>query len=661
MMAVNVYADEDVTVTGGSNVNLSKNGYAYGLDPITVSSGSTVYILASVPEDKVFNGWSLTGATGSVPENTNPSSFVVGNNDVTVDVVLRDANLYTVTPGNNVSISSDGQNYSGTALQIYEGQPVYIKADVPSGSQFYKWKLNGPSAEGPDNTAESIFKVVGNVTVNAVFKNEGDFEVSYYSRNVYYNEDGTVNHVDKKLELGNEVPSKIELSSLETTISPLAKEEGYSFEKAKVYYYDTTKTDEHGDVLPDIAEGPHQRHLMMMFGSPGYYFADLVTDRDVSVLVEFGYEKQLEPGYYKIEFGGDAADQCEATYEGATVYKATVDQEITISAPATLTDGSVFAYWRGIGMEGHDPNVTDLTSNETTAKIGANKTRFVAVYKPASSKTVTLVSEDLFDGVVYGTPNVRMKIGGVEPVGEGVPDRRVDNGITYRLSKFQFTDKDGNVLKEYDVSGLPITATVDGYYNRYGDETIVPNDSDEIHYRKCYERRTGVGKSTDEILNSVTTSSSSVVDLPENTKIVANAESINLDSNETALVNEEIKNNQQAGKTASVTKTYDLTLYAGFNKEGKDQSIQITVLSDPVPFTIYLTDEEAAELEKADSLKVVKIHDGESEMIDATYINKKLTLSSAEYSTYAIVSYKTPESGGGSSNSVYRLPKTGVE
>lgn len=580
--------------------------------------------------------------------------------------IFADPTTYTVTPGTNVSISSDGTNYVETPLEINSGEQVHIKANVPEGSSFYKWKLNGPSAEGPANTADakSSFIVVGNVTVNAVFKNKGEFEISYYTRNVYYKENGTVDHITYKDSETNEVPVKTELSSSETTISSLTKEDGYSFYDATVYYYDTTKTDKHGDVLPTIVEGQHQRHVIMGPGFLGYYFADLETTKDVGVLVEFCYEPQLDPGYYKIEFGGDAADQCRATYEGETVYSATVDQTITINAPASLLDGRVFAYWTAIGMEGQNPNVVDLTSNETTVKIGANKTRFVAVYKPESSKTVTLVSEDLFDGTVYGTPHVRKKVGGVDPVGEAVPDTYIRDGITYKLSKIQFTDKDGKVLNEYDVSSLQRTASVPGFYNRYADETIVPNDSDEIHYRKCYERRTGVGKSTGDILNSVKTSASSVADLPDNTKIVANAEDIKLDAGETALIDEEIKNNQQSGKAASVTKAYDLSLYAGFTKNGKDQSIQITELSEPVPFTIYLTDEEAAELEKADSLKVVKIHDGEAEMIDATYSDKKFSLSSSEYSTYAIVSYTTPESGGGSSdssNNRIRLPKTGIE
>jgi hypothetical protein len=133
--------------------------------PTPPQAGDSVEITATVPDDKLFVKWEIAPTEGLVFEEgssatSNPATFTMPDNDVTVEVVF--INLYTVT-------------VDGVELGEYyeEGDSVTITATVPSGKRFVKWNITSTAelvfTDGSATSATAVFTMPDNdVTVTAV-------------------------------------------------------------------------------------------------------------------------------------------------------------------------------------------------------------------------------------------------------------------------------------------------------------------------------------------------------------------------------------------------------------------------------------------------------------------------------------------------------------
>jgi len=107
---------------------------------------------------------------------------------------------------------------------------------------------------------------------------------------------------------------------------------------------------------------------------------------------------------------------------------------------------------------------------------------------------------------------------------------------------------------------------------------------------------------------------------------------------ETAIKN--IADAQAAqGKEANIGTVLDLSLVATYNND--TQSAYISELTNPISLSVYLTDEELAQIVDPQDIKVARIHNGTTTLLDATLNGNVLTTASDSFSTYAVVSYGT--------------------
>lgn len=224
------------------------------------------------------------------------------------------------------------------------------------------------------------------------------------------------------------------------------------------------------------------------------------------------------------------------------------------------------------------------------------------------------------------------------------------------------TPKDGyrigeNTLKNVKINGVSLddknSEYVEGFEGGtvlivYGMEAkilpILPNDStdaNDIAAANALEDVLVNGSSdenSDELINNIEEARANG-DVIKISLVADVIEEDNLDSEEKALIDNELKNNSKL-KDANIMAFADLKLVVNIN--GVDQTETIHKLNSPMTVRLYakdaIKDLPSPEEGKMIEFKILRIHNGEVSIIDAYYDTETgfLTFETDSFSTYAI-------------------------
>jgi len=174
----------------------------------TLTSGSTGYegrhivIHPTLTAGKVVDKWIIAGTDYSVKnvsdeDNSNrrsngldlgikDSHITVSNklgSSVSIDLVTRDAESYTVTFGDNILCASDcnGSNQISKNSIVQEGDTLYFCANIPTGKVIDKWIINGNEQINNRNTLFTIYELSSDYVSN----NTISVEVSFRDAQTY--------------------------------------------------------------------------------------------------------------------------------------------------------------------------------------------------------------------------------------------------------------------------------------------------------------------------------------------------------------------------------------------------------------------------------------------------------------------------------------------
>ena len=160
----------NVTSDKGSNTSLLKT-----------SPGGQIVVTAYPAPNYIFDGWSISGAA-LASMATNPSSFVMPENDVTVTPVF--SRIFTPTV-NGVPLVASGASVTGgkvigSAVSAREGETIALFAVPDGGQRFTKWGITEGSGILSSTTANPTTLTVGSKVpvVTVTFSESAGFTAS---------------------------------------------------------------------------------------------------------------------------------------------------------------------------------------------------------------------------------------------------------------------------------------------------------------------------------------------------------------------------------------------------------------------------------------------------------------------------------------------------
>lgn len=585
--------------------------------------------------------------------------------DTTVNVKIKNKGW--------ISTSSTG-NWT-KELSVTQNTTIYLKAESYDDEKliFNKWVIDNPNVDisGPDSNGIYSFEASGDCEIEQKGKYSYETDVKYYVRNVYVSENWNWNNTESFEHYTNIVVAedttshqsvyiKSPKSNLEFPGQESFNTNDYEMdgELIRVNKYDNGNIGEVVEMVmhqdntgKDPQNYTFENHPMGGGEDTFYYFSG---SRE-NVLVTFVYTKKLPEGYHKVVMNGD---KCTAKVNGSVVNRVKENEKLEISAPETIeVDGEkqVFSYWYCY-LENRGPYYGFDVTNSTTTVTGINnKATFTPVYKTEGHTTAEYKSGVYFDGNLENSAyrTIGYVTGGVNGAGIGVQDRYLrtldGNNTSYKLQKFELVGVDNNgkevVLKTYTKEGMPVVGEVQGYYKRYQDSTIIPDGYKTIIHKTYYVSSAATNKTSSQILSNpglVIEGKEGTTDLE---KIIPTADISAPSEKEFENIlnaNSELASNE----FAKVTDYYDLSLVATTANE--KESYKISETGEAVDFTIYLSDDQVKELEGKEKINIVRVHGDETSIIPATLTGKKLTFSTDQFSTYAIVTYEKVDIGDGS-------------
>ena len=560
-------------------------------------------------------------------------------------------------------------------LNVAQGTTIYLKADTyDDGREFYKWKIDNPNVvlSGPDvNGIYSFSMPASPVQIEQASKYSYETGVKYYVRNVYVSENWNWNNAESFEHYTSIVLAKDTTSHQSVYIkSPKSNlvfpgQESFNTndyemdgELIRVNKYGNGDIGEVVEMVmhqdntgKDPQNYTFENHPMGGGEDTFYYFSGSHDD----VLVTYVYTKKLPEGYHKVVMSGEG---CTAKVNGTIVDKVLENEILEISAPETIiVDGEkqVFSYWYCY-LENSGPYYGFDVTNSTTTVTGIhNKATFTPVYKTEGHTTAEYKSGVYFDGNLENSAyrTIGYVTGGVNGAGKGVQDRYLraldGNNTSYKLQKFELVGVDNNgkevVLKTYTKEGMPVVGEVQGYYKRYQDNTIIPDGYKTIIHKTYYVSSAAMNKTSSEILSN----SGLVI---EGKEVTTDLEKVIPTADISAPSEEEFKNislkanyGLESDKFAKITDYYDLSLVATTANE--KESYKISETGDAVDFTIYLSDDKVKELKRTETINLVRVHGDKTSLIPATLTGNKLTFSTDQFSTYAVVTYEKVDIGNG--------------
>ena len=546
----------------------------------------------------------------------------------------------------NAELSIDKENWHPSlelsTSEIGNGKTIYVKADssIVEDSvtkNFWKWGVSGGQVEFTSDTSnETTFTYHGgNISLFAQYKSADQKVIKYYTQCIYTNKSGETETGEIKLELEKLKDDTADIHG--------SNKQNYEFDKLEIYEYDNQQQ---GDKIGIQEEG----HPMGM--SDNYQFERASGDR----LVKFYYLEKLDDGNYRIKPQQDfiiikVKNNGTGTFVEQNYAKAGDTVQISVDNDK-VPSGNEFSSWSVVGNG--SISVDNPTNSETEFTMIDRTVSVSAILKPSGKTTCEFISEQYFGETKDESyTHTVYKIGDVTPISDGGRDTVIRNGQIYKLKNIVLSDTNNNVIKEYTISDLTKTGEVIGYYKNYENAALIPNGYTKLYYRAYYELRSRVGTSATKIKELLPADFSDIAIKD----IVLNVDEGSVSADEKTSIIE--KAGTSGNKETSVDEVFDLTLYAGYEDTSshRDASKQITDMTSAVSFDIYLSDEELAKISDTSEFKLIRIHNDKVEEIDATLNDNKLSFASDGFSTYAIVSYKTPSPAKPS----YVAPKTGIE
>lgn len=454
-------------------------------------------------------------------------------------------------------------------------------------------------------------------TIAAKYLKSDESATNYYVRNIYTMLDGSIKKTETLYQTS-------ELPSDTVYIDPVMPGTGsndplylllgdlvncFDFASHKIYDYSNK---DNPIELPSDAGGSHPVGTQ-------YYFNGADGDR----LVEFYFEQNLGNDEYRLK---TECDYPISFYKGATqIYSAKVGETFTIKAENTLDNGNTFKYWIGQNTNMEKVTFTDAKSNETTVTITSpGDVYFTAVYGPESATVTRLTERTVLDDNISAMEAFRL--GSINTVGATVPDFRIENGVSYVLTKIALESSDGIFKEEYSTDKLEFMGQNLGLYNMFADNTLIPNGYPEMTYTLYYKNAISINQQdamkkalnfepVDNDFNETVTEVNPIIDY----KIATSSES--------NLV-------KSSGIEYAATKYFDIRMVATDNNGNK---ANVTDFKGDISVSVTLSDAELEKIAGKEGVSLVRIHNGEAEVLEAKLNNNTLTFESKAFSTYALV------------------------
>lgn len=158
------------------------NGVAHNAGSLYIPIGATVTVQALHVDGYIFKEWTVTSATLS-STTASITSFVMGNNAVTLTAVFEPVYTLTLVPNPNTpeafSFKVNGANYTGP-ISYREGTRVTVQAITAPGYAFLRWEVSDTgSLVGNVNASTTSFTMgSANTILTAVFAETHTFNFS---------------------------------------------------------------------------------------------------------------------------------------------------------------------------------------------------------------------------------------------------------------------------------------------------------------------------------------------------------------------------------------------------------------------------------------------------------------------------------------------------
>lgn len=152
--------------SSAASYSLTVNGGNSNKSTASASVGETIRITATVPDGKVFDKWTTSDVEGLNDSTSNPATFTMPTNDVTVTANFKTGYTVTVTNDGHGTASAD------PALAA-SGTQVTLTATPSDGYRFKEWQVvsGGVTVSDnkftmPENAVEvkAIFEALPNIT-----------------------------------------------------------------------------------------------------------------------------------------------------------------------------------------------------------------------------------------------------------------------------------------------------------------------------------------------------------------------------------------------------------------------------------------------------------------------------------------------------------------